>query len=147
MAGEKHDTLGKKEEKIVKKLTEKKVKRCLEEYFSSRRVAKRDQDGSLLVAKTGEILFEERPCTVTGLVLALGLSRREDLEKIKEKKVKALIDRALMRIEESAEEKLFSKDTVNGAKLFLSTNFKRWQQGSEEEEIPAGLGICTLWAE
>ncbi len=131
----------------MKKLTEKKVKRCLEEYFSSRRVAKRDQDGEILVAKTGEILFEERPCTVTGLVLALGFSRREELEGIKEKKVRALIDRALMRIEESAEEKLFSKDTVNGAKLFLSTNFKRWQGLEEEREAPIGLGVCTLWAE
>ena len=130
----------------MKKLTEKKVKRCLEEYFSSRRVAKRNSEGEILVSKTGEILFEERPCTVTGLALALGMSRREEMDQIKEKKVKALIDRALLRIEESAEEKLFSKDTVNGAKLFLSTNFRRWQ-GTVEEEAPANLGVCTLWAE
>jgi hypothetical protein len=119
----------------------------LEEYFASRRVAKRDSNGQILLARTGEILFEEKPCTVTGLALALGLSSREELALIKDKKVKALIDRALLRIEESAEEKLFSKDTVNGAKLFLATNFKRWAGAAEKEEEAPSLGVCSLWAE
>ena len=131
----------------MKKLSVQRASFLVQEYFASRRIAKRDQEGQILLAKTGEILFEERPCTVTGLALALGFSTREEMSRVKDKKVKALIDRALLRIEESAEEKLFSKDTVNGAKLFLATNFKRWSGADKEEEIPASLGICSLWAE
>lgn len=131
----------------MKKLNEKRVSFLLQEYFSSRRVAKRDPEGQILIAKTGEVLFEEKPCTVTGLALSLGMSSREELSMVKDKKVKALIDRALLRIEESAEEKLFSKDTVNGAKLFLATNFKRWAGAEKEEEVPVNFGVCSHWAE
>lgn len=95
--------------------------------------------------KSGEVLYEEKPCTVTGLALALGFSERETLFGIKNKKIKVLVDRALLKIEEDAEEKLFCKDTFHGAKLFLETNYKRWQ-GEETEEI-AGLGVCSQWAE
>ena len=52
-----------------------------------------------------------------------------------------------LTIEENAEEKLFSKDTFHGAKLFLETNFKRWRGEGEELEGDTGLGVCTLWAE
>ena len=131
----------------MRKINGKNAKRMIEEYFASRRVAKRDSEGQILIAKTGEILFEEKPCTVTGLALAMGFDRREELHEIQDKKVKALIDRALLQIEESAEEKLFSKDTVNGAKLFLATNFKRWAGAHQEEPEEVSLGVCTLWAE
>ena len=134
--------------KTTRKLTEEKAKKLLEGYFCSRKVVKRDSEGNPVVAKTGEVLFDERPCTVTGIAVALGMSRREELFSVKDKKVKALVDRALLRVEESAEEKLFFKDTVGGAKLFLSTNFKRWaQESTEEEEGVPNLGVCSLWAE
>ncbi len=123
------------------------MKEKLEAYFDSRRVVKRDPDGQVIVSKTGEILYEERPCTVTGLALALGMTSREELEQVGDKKVKALIDRALLKIEESAEEKLFFKDTAGGAKLFLATNFRRWSQNVTEESGPISLGVCSVWAE
>ncbi len=131
----------------MKKLTQRKVKEKLEDYFDSRRVVKRDSDGQVIVSKTGEILYEERPCTVTGLALALGMTSREELEQVRDQKVKALIDRALLKIEESAEEKLFFKDTAGGAKLFLATNFRRWSQNVTEESGPISLGVCSVWAE
>lgn len=123
------------------------MKEKLEDYFDSRRVVKRDSDGQVIVSKTGEILYEERPCTVTGLALALGMTSREELEQVRDQKVKALIDRALLKIEESAEEKLFFKDTAGGAKLFLATNFRRWSQNVTEESGPISLGVCSVWAE
>lgn len=132
----------------MKKLTEKKARDLLAGYFSSRRQIKRDSEGNPVVAKTGEVLFEERPCTVTGIALALGMGRREELFSVKDKKVKALIDRALLRVEENAEEKLFFKETVGGARLFLSVNFKRWaEDGVPEEEGTPSLGVCSLWSE
>ncbi len=129
----------------VKKMDADMAKKRICAYFTSRRVEKRDQEGNVILSKSGEVLYDEKPCTVTGLALALGFSDREALYGIKNKKVKALVDRALLKIEEYAEEMLFCKDTFHGAKLFLETNYKRWQ-GQETEEI-AGLGVCSQWAE
>ena len=130
----------------MKKLTEESVTKKICAYFASRRVEKRSGEGEVLLGKNGEIQYEERPCTVTGLALALGLSR-EELFQVKDKKIKALIDRALLKIEENAEEKLFCKDTFHGAKLFLETNFKRWQDAGQEPFDSRDLGVCSLWAE
>ena len=129
----------------MKKLTEETVKKRIQAYFESRKVPRRGAEGEILLGKGGEILFDERPCTVTGLALALGFSQREELEGIKNKKIKALVNRALLRIEEYAEEKLFFKDTFHGAKLFLEANYKRWQGEVAEENT--SLGIFTAWAE
>ncbi len=129
----------------MKRLTEDMARQRICAYFASRRVEKRDSDGNVLVNKCGEVLYDEKPCTVTGLSLALGFSQREELFEVKNKKVKVLVDRALLKIEEYAEEKLFCKDTFHGAKLFLEANYKRWQ-GEETEEV-AGLGVCSQWAE
>ena len=71
---------------------------------------------------------------------------REDLDRITDEKIRALIDRALLRIEESAEEKLFQKDLFQGTKLFLTTNFPRWRGAEPEpEESGDGLGLFALW--
>ncbi len=131
----------------MKKITENMIRQGITEYFDSRKTEKRDQEGQVLLGKGGEILYEEKPCTVTGLALALGFSDRESLFEIDNKKIKALVDRALLTIEENAEEKLFSKDTFHGAKLFLETNFKRWRGEGEEVDTDSALGVCTLWAE
>lgn len=132
---------------IVKKLTEATAKKMLAGYFRSRRVEKRDSDGNFLMGKDGAILYEEKPCTVTGIALALGLESREELELIKDKKIKALVGRALLKVEESAEEKLFSKETSAGAKLFLSVNFKRYAEKEEGQNGQVSLGVCSVWAE
>ncbi len=129
----------------MKKLTEETVKKRIQNYFESRKVPRRGAEGEILLGKGGEVLYDERPCTVTGLALALGFSDREALEEIKNKKIKALVCRALLRIEEYAEEKLFCKDTFHGAKLFLEANYKRWQ--GEVQQESATLGIFTAWAE
>ena len=127
-------------------MKEEEARRRLREYFSSRRVEKKAPDGSYLTDKNGAVLMEEKPATVTGLALALGFSNREELFSLKDKKVKALVDRALLKIEEEADEKHCSKDSFQGAKLFLSCNFKRWQ--GEDGEMPSSdLGIYTDWAE
>ena len=130
----------------MKKLTEETATEKISAYFASRRVEKRNGEGEVLLGKNGEIQYEEKPCTVTGLALALGLSR-EELFEMKDKKIRALVDRALLKIEESAEEKLFCKDTFHGAKLFLENNFKRWQDAGQDSFEPQDLGVCSLWAE
>lgn len=131
----------------MKKLTEPMVRKMLAEYFNSRCAEKRDAEGNPVLSKNGEVLTEWKPCTVTGIALALGMTSREELSAVTEPKIKALIDRALLRVEESAEEKLFYKDTAGGAKLFLSVNFKRYAENGSDDGAPANLGVCSVWAE
>ena len=131
----------------MKKLTEEKARALLREYFRSRRVEMRGADGQVVVGKNGAALYEEKPSTVTGVALALGFSRREELDAVGDKKVKALIDRALLRVEESAEERLFGKESFQGAKLFLTANFPRWAGAETEADTAPNLGVCSSWAE
>ena len=128
-------------------LTARKAAQGIHDYFLSRMVPKIDKGGEICRNKAGEILYEEKPCTVSGLVRALGLSRREDLDKIRDPKIRDLVDRALLRIEESAEEKLFQKDLFQGTKLFLATNFPRWQNaaGELESQEVDDRGIFAIW--
>ena len=126
-------------------LTKKSAREKIEAYFASRRIPRLDKNGEICRSAAGEVLYDERPCTVSGLVLALGLSRREELDGICDRDVRVLVDRALLRIEESAEEKLFQKDSFQGTKLFLSTNFPRWQGCAEAVEEADDRGIFALW--
>lgn len=75
---------------------------------------------------------EKRPPTVTGLSLALGCSAREQLGVYTDRRGE-LVRHALLRIENSAEEKLFSKEYFSGAKLFLEVNFSRWAGEGRED--------------
>ena len=127
------------------KLTKAKAEKGIRAYFTSRRTPRLDKNGEILRNNAGEILYEEKPCTVSGLVLALGLSRREELDLIQDEKIKALVDRALLRIEESAEEKLFQKDSLQGTKLFLAANFPRWKESQELPEETDDRGLFALW--
>ena len=78
---------------------------------------------------------QRRPPTVTGLSLALGCSAREELGGFSDRRAQ-LIRNALLRIENSAEEKLFSKEFFSGAKLFLEVNFSRWSGEGREDFDP-----------
>jgi len=115
----------------VKKRDYETVKKQISEYFSKRSDPKvQEQDG----VDTSVYI---RPLTVTGLALALGLSSREELYSFKDKKTRELIEKSLMKIEENAEEKLFSKEYYQGAKLFLEVNFRRWGRTQGEEWDPS----------
>ncbi len=131
---------------MKKTLTEKEIEARIEGYFQSRRTVLKNENGEVITSKTGEVQYLEKPPTITGLALALGFCRREDLFLVREPKKKALIDRALLRIEESAEEKLFHKETYNGTRLFLATNFSRWRENAAEAEGETDLGVCSVWA-
>ena len=121
---------------MKKDLSEAQMKKRIDAYFASRRTAARNEAGEILRNKAGEIVYEEKMPTITGLALALDCTSREALSEFEEENKKALVLRALLKIEESAEEKLFSKDSFSGTKLFLETNFPRWREGGESEEAP-----------
>lgn len=108
------------------------------EYFTScKGVQAVGEDGLPIYDRYGNPVMTspERPVTVTGLALALGFRSREELIRFKGKR--AYTDelvRALSRVEEYAEEKLFDKGQSAGAKFFLANNFKGWQDKPDNSD-------------
>ena len=95
-------------------------------------------DGHVLTDKNGEpVKTKERPLTITGLALALGFSGRQALLNYEgNPRFLDTIKRAKARIEQYAEERLFDKDGVNGAKFNLTNNFEGW---SEKQQIDSNV--------
>ena len=97
-----------------------------------------DPDGNLMTDKNGQpVLTKERPLTITGLALALGFTTRQALLNYEGKpEFVDTIKKAKSKVEQYAEERLFDKDGVNGAKFNLSNNFKGW---SEKQQIDSNV--------
>ncbi len=115
----------------------KEIKKRVEEYFESRVVPSLDKNGNIIVDEKGEAVKKiGLPYTLTGLALALGLDSREALFNFDDPEIDRFIKMAVMRVEEYAEEKLFSKEAFSGVKLFLMKNFERWNdiEKSEDED-------------
>jgi hypothetical protein len=92
---------------------------------------------------------EERPPTVTGLAYELGFLSRQALLNYQDRpEFHDTITRAKLRIETYAEERLFDREGVNGAKFSLTNNFEGWsnapaQTGKQEALVKAAelLGV------
>ena len=100
-------------------------------------------DGYAVTDKNGNpVKTKERPLTITGLALALGFTTRQSLLNYEgDPKFLDTIKRAKSRIEQYAEERLFDKDGVNGAKFNLSNNFKGW---SEKQQIDSNVNLSPV---
>lgn len=95
-----------------------------------------DEDGNVLTDKYGApIIIGRKPPTVTGLALALGFTTRLSLLNYQGKKeFMNTITRAKSFVEKYAEERLFDRDGVQGAKFSLINNFRGWSEKPEEDE-------------
>lgn len=94
-----------------------------------------DKDGSLILNKYDEqIMIGEKPYTMTGLALAIGLNSRQALLNYQGRaEFNDTITRAKARVEQYAESRLFDRDGANGAKFSLANNFKQWKEKQELE--------------
>ncbi|MBQ9976197.1 MAG: hypothetical protein IJP16_06765 [Clostridia bacterium] len=111
------------------------LEKRIDKYFKSRLREQIDKNGEVVLDSHGKpIKKQDIPFTLTGLALALGLDSREALYSFEDEEMQRLVRRAVMRIEEYAEERLFSKDSFSGVKLFLTVNFDRWQDNDESIE-------------
>ena len=112
-------------------------KRLIEEYFEQCRGEPRE-------GKNGETVYVNgRPPTLTGLALAMGFSSKGELMELrKSPKWKELIDKALLKIENFNEEKLFEKDFARSA-IFNLTNAHEAAEADGDKavdtRVPAGL--------
>lgn len=76
---------------------------------------------------------QTRPFTMSGLANALDMSRQSLLNYKNRDEYFDAITRARRKVEEYAEERLYDRDGVNGAKFNLVNNFD-WRNKSNSEE-------------
>ena len=102
-----------------------------------------DDEGNILTDKNGNAaMTPPRPLTITGLALALGFTTRQSLLNYQAKdEFMDTINKAKSIIEQYAEERLYDRDGVNGAKFNLSNNFTGWR---EKQSIEADLNVKKL---
>ena len=100
-------------------------------------------DGYAVTDKNGvPVKTKEKPLTITGLALALGFTTRQALLNYEGKpEFVDTIRRAKSKVEQYAEERLFDRDGVNGAKFNLSNNFKGW---SEKQQIDSNVNLSPV---
>lgn len=96
------------------------------------------EDGTPMLDKNGvPIIVGEKPLTITGLALAIGLNSRQALLNYQgREEFNDTITRAKAKVEQYAEERLFDKDGANGAKFSLANNFEGWK---ERQQIDADV--------
>ena len=126
------------------------VQKRIDAYFESRYGPVLDRNHNPVCDSDGNYIYEiVRPPTLSGLALAIGLDSREELTLFTANTaILRDVRRAMLRVEEYAEEKLFSKESnTTGIKLYLAVNFKRWsgeEVTDESEELPDEY---NSWAE
>ena len=84
--------------------------------------------------RSGNVIKTQvRPYTISGLADALDMSRQSLLNYSKKEEFFDTITRAKRKCEVYAEEQLFDKNGVNGAKFSLANNFEGWKEKQEIE--------------
>ena len=125
------------------------IKKRINTYFESRYGQVLDKGRNPVYDADGNPVYEiVRPPTLSGLALAIGLESREELMTFtSNKSIMREIHKAILRVEEYAEERLFSKDSnTAGIKLYLAVNFKRWSGEVLEGDDELPEEYCS-WAE
>ena len=143
------NTTGSNENKVGRPAaykTPEEMQERIDAYFKECEGTYIQVDGYALTDKNGNpVKTKERPLTITGLALALGFSGRQALLNYEDKEeFMDTIKRAKSRIEQYAEERLFDKDGVNGAKFNLSNNFKGWREKQEIDSNVTTTGTTVV---
>lgn len=123
--------------------TPEEMQKAIDKYFEDCNGEYVVIDGCVATDKSGyPIKTKERPLTITGLALALGFTTRQSLLNYEgDSEFLDTIKRAKSKIEQYAEERLFDKEGVNGAKFNLSNNFKGW---SEKQQIDSNINANAV---
>ncbi len=124
--------------------TPEEMQKVIDAYFEEcNGVYVRDEDGVIETDKNGHpITTKPKPLTITGLALALGFTSRQALLNYEGKEEFVdTIKKAKAKVEQYAEERLFDKDGVNGAKFNLSNNFKGW---NERQQIESNINTKAV---
>lgn len=113
----------------------------IDKYFESCFAPARDKNGKFLKDLNGNIIkTQTRPFTISGLADALDMSRQSLLNYSDKEEFFDTITRAKRKCEVYAEEQLFDKNGVNGAKFSLANNFEGWK----EKQVLEHSGLLKL---
>lgn len=116
----------------------KKLQKKIDEYFNSCLKPQLNKFGEPVLDGKGNIVYvQSRPYTMTGLADCLNISRKTLKNYEFEPKFADIIERAKRKCEVYAEERLFDKDGVNGAKFNLINNYEDWKEKSENVNLNA----------
>jgi hypothetical protein len=124
--------------------TAEQMQELIDKYFKScEGTVLRDDEDEIVYDKFGRpVIIDQKPPTICGLALALGFSSRQTLLNYQDKdEFMDTITRAKLKIEEYAEQRLYDKDGVNGAKFNLINNFKGWRDKQEQEVTATNTNI------
>ena len=111
------------------------LEEIIDEYFQSCFALKLDKNGNPIVVDGQRILEQVKPFTIGGLALALDMSRQSLLNYQKDNEFFDTITRAKRACEVYAEESLFNRNSVQGAKFSLINNYPNWRQWKERSEV------------
>ena len=104
----------------------------IDNYFKSCFIPLMDKEGNVLYNSNNEMIYKQyRPFTISGLADALDMSRRTLLNYQKQDEFFPTIMKAKRKCEIYAEERLFDRDGVGGAKFSLINNYKDWSEKKE----------------
>lgn len=95
-----------------------------------------DPDGHPIIDKHGHpVMIGEKPLTITGLALSLGMTRRSLLNYKRRPAFARVVTRARLKVECYTEERLFDRNGYSGARFVLETCFG-WKEPAPEEHRP-----------
>jgi hypothetical protein len=110
------------------------IQQKIDAYFKSCLRPLMDKSGEQVLDGNGEpITIQYRPYTIGGLAFALGMTRQTLLNYQRNDEFFDTITRAKQQCEIYAEESLFSRDSVQGAKFTLINNYDNWRDKQEVE--------------
>lgn len=121
----------------LKYKTAEELQKAIDAYFlACEGELLRDDDGNPVLNKWGApVMVGQKPPTVTGLALSIGLASRQALLNYQGRKAfNDTITRAKSRCEEYAESRLYDRDGAMGAKFSLINNFKGWKEKTDESK-------------
>lgn len=115
--------------------TVEEVQVLIDKYFEGCFKPVYNSEGEIIHDENGEIVKKQvRPFTISGLADALDLSRQSLLNYQKTDIFFDTITRAKRKCEVYAEERLFDKEGVVGAKFNLINNYGKWKEKQEVEQ-------------
>lgn len=97
-----------------------------------------DDAGNPILINDAPFYVGKRPPTMTGLAMALGFSSRQSISNYRKKPAfESVLTVARTRVEMYAEQRLYDRDGVNGAKFNLIQNFG-WSAEKAQRKNEAG---------
>lgn len=105
---------------------------AIDKYFESCFRPLTNKEGNIVYDKDNNVtMVQFKPFVICGIANALDISRQTLLNYTKDFEYFDTITRAKARCEQYAEERLFDKDGVNGAKFSLINNYCNWKDKQE----------------